>query len=128
LYNTKIVSRSFDHLFSHPVRNVRMPAVKKVAKSAPVKVAATKKAATGKVAKKVAKAPVEVKRGPGRPPGPIHVPDWIDVAKTTPMGRLGSLPGIGSLYLRAGEAGSVNLENLSKLIAAKDPRLVKLLK
>lgn len=101
-----------------------MAVAKKVAK----KVGAAKSAPIKKSAKAVKAVAVETPKRPGRPPGPIHVPDWIDVIKTTPMGRLGSLPGIGSTYLRAGAEGAKSLEILAELIRNKDPRLVKLLK
>lgn len=102
-----------------------MAVAKKVSKkAAPVK-AAAKKAPAKKVGKAVA-APV--KKGPGRPPGPLHIPEWIDVTKTTHHGRLGAKPGFGSAAFRAGDSGAVALENLCKLIADKDARLLKLLK
>jgi hypothetical protein len=103
-----------------------MAVAKKVAKkAAPVK-AATKKAPAKKVAKAVAAAPA--KKGPGRPPGPLRVPEWIDVTKTTHHGRLGAKPGFGSAAFRAGDTGAVALQNLCALIEAKDARLLKLLK
>jgi hypothetical protein len=104
-----------------------MAVAKKVVKksAAPVK-AATKKSPAKKVAKAVEATPV--KKGPGRPPGPIHVPEWIDVMKTSHHGRLGAKPGFGSAHLKAGDDGAVALQILCGLIEAKDPRLVKLLK
>lgn len=115
-----------------------------VKKADPKKVAPVKKAPT-KVAKSSAKAaapksakaaksqkPAVPKTGrPGRPPGPLHIPNWIEGAKSTPFSRKNStvqIAGLGSLYLRANAEGAPALANLAKLVEAKDPRLVKLLK
>lgn len=82
-------------------------------------------------AKKVAKAIKQDKKGPGRPPGPLHVPEWIEVSHHTLFARKNGKvhePGFGSMKLRAGKDGAPNLEKLADLIRTKDQRLVKLLK
>jgi len=104
-----------------------------VKKSAPVKkVAVQAPVAKKPPVKKAAKQPeVEKRTGPGRPPGPLQVPDWIDVVNVIPQARANSvepMPGIKSITLKAGPAGALHLENLVALFAAKDPRLVKLMK
>ena len=80
-------------------------------------------------AKKVATK--QDKKGPGRPPGPLHVPEWIEVSNHTLFTRKNGKvhePGFGSMKLRAGKDGAPNLEKLADLIRTKDQRLVKLLK
>jgi hypothetical protein len=106
-----------------------MAVAKKVAKkaAAPVK-AATKKVPVKKTAKAAPAVAAPVKKGPGRPPGPLRIPEWIEVRKTTHNGRMGAKPGFGSAQFKAGDSGAVALENLCKLIEAKDARLLKLLK
>lgn len=82
-------------------------------------------------AKKVAKAIKQEKKGPGRPPGPLRVPEWIDVIDHTLLARKNGKnqdPGYGSVKLRAGKDGAVHLERIAELINNKDQRLLKLLK
>lgn len=102
-------------------------AKKKAPVKAPVKKATvTKKAPVAKGKKVVPETP---KRG--RPPGPQHVPDWIDVKESRPIARKNALepiPGFSYVTLHAGPTGSVNLENLVSLIEKKDARLLKLIK
>lgn len=104
-----------------------------VKKSALVKKVATKKPVAKKPAvKKTPKKPETEKRtGPGRPPGPLYVPEWIEVMKSATMARANSIepmPGIKSVTLKAGPEGAIQLENLVKLLESKDARLVKLIK
>lgn len=118
----------------------KKPAKKSAAKAAPTKKAATKKGtktpvATKKAppAKKGKAAAVATPEKPrrGRPPGPVVLPEWIEVTQQQPFSRVNAVdpkPGVGSLRLRAGEAGAVALEKLAELIEAKDARLLKLLK
>ena len=115
----------------------------KATKKAPVKTAKftpeapfsrtgkTKPEAKAKPEPKGKKPVVAKATKPGRPPGPLHVPNWIEGLKSTAYSRTNSLvriEGLGSLYLRASAEGAPALQNLAKLVESKDPRLVKLLK
>ncbi len=105
----------------------------KPVKKSPVKVSKTKPEvkAKGKPEAKGKKPVVAKATKPGRPPGPLHVPNWIEGLKATPYARKNSLApvqGLGSLYLRASAEGAPALQNLAQLVNDKDPRLVKLLK
>lgn len=101
---------------------------KVAAKKSESKKPETKKAP---VKKSAAKAVKQDKKGPGRPPGPLRVPEWIDVIDHTLLARKNGKnqdPGYGSVKLRAGKDGAVHLERIAELINNKDQRLLKLLK